>query len=72
MAETERVSIGFSGGQVVEIRVSSAQLRELRKALEKPEGWTDLASEGGAVSLNLSEIVFLRSTVAHQGIGFGG
>lgn len=72
MAAAEKVSIGFSGGQVVEIRVTAAKLKELRKALDKPEGWADVETEDGTVSLNLPEIVFLRSATAPAGIGFGG
>ena len=30
MAAVERVSIGFSGGQVVEVRLSEANLKEFR------------------------------------------
>jgi hypothetical protein len=72
MAEKERVSIGFSGGQVVEVKFSAVQLKELRKALDKADGWTDLETEDGTVSVDLREVVFLRSAGAHQGIGFGG
>jgi hypothetical protein len=72
MAGAERVSIGFSGGQVVELKLTDANLKELRQALEKPEGWADVESEDGPVSLKLSEIVFLRSASATSGIGFSG
>jgi hypothetical protein len=68
----ERVSIGFSGGQVVEVRITQAKLKELRKALDKADGWTDLETENGAVSVDLREVVFLRSATAPSGIGFGG
>jgi hypothetical protein len=68
----ERVSIGFSGGQVVEVRISAAKLKELRKALDKADGWSDLETENGTVSIDLREVVFLRSAAAHEGIGFGG
>ena len=72
MAAAERVSIGFSGGQVVEVRIADTKLKELRKALDKADGWTDLQTEDGTVSVDLREVVFLRSVGAHQGIGFGG
>jgi hypothetical protein len=68
----ERVSIGFSGGQVVEVRITAAKLKELRKALDKANGWTDFETETGIVSVDLREIVFLRSAAAHEGIGFSG
>ena len=42
MTDAERVSIGFSGGGVVEVRIDNAKLKDLRKALEKGEGWYDI------------------------------
>jgi hypothetical protein len=72
MAAAERVSIGFSGGQVVEVKLTAAKLKELRKALDKPEGWTDIETEDGALAIDLAEVVFLRHAGVHQGIGFSG
>ena len=72
MASAERVSIGFSGGQVVEVKIDDAKLKELRKALEKPDGWLDLDAEEGMVSIDLRQVVFLRSATTPQRIGFGG
>ena len=72
MADAERVSIGFSGGGVVELKLTAAALKDLRKALDSPEGFTDLDADEGTVSINLAEIIFVRSTAASQGIGFSG
>jgi hypothetical protein len=72
MTSAERVSIGFSGGQVVEVRIDDGKLKDLRKALEKKEGWLDLDAEEGMVSIDLSQVVFLRSATTPQKIGFGG
>ena len=49
MAAADRVSIGFSGGQVVEVRITDAKLKELRTALDKGDGWTDLETDEGTV-----------------------
>ena len=68
----ERVSIGFSGGQVVEVKLEDAKLRDLRKALDKADGWADLDTEEGVVSVDLREVVFIRSAAAAHSIGFGG
>jgi hypothetical protein len=68
----ERVSIGFSGGQVVEVRIDDGKLKDLRKALDKADGWTDLDTEEGLVSIDLREVVFVRSAATPQRIGFGG
>jgi hypothetical protein len=71
MAAVERVSIGFSGGQVVEVRLSEESLKEFRKALDKADGWGDLETEDGTVSVDLRQVVFVRSAAAHGSIGFG-
>jgi hypothetical protein len=72
MTSAERVSIGFSGGQVVEVRIDDGRLKDLRKALEKADGWLDLDAEEGMVSIDLKQVVFIRSATTPQKIGFGG
>lgn len=72
MADAERVSIGFSGGGVVEVKLTAAKLKELRKALDSPQGFTDLETDEGVVSINLERVIFVRSVAASQGIGFSG
>jgi hypothetical protein len=72
MADAERVSIGFSGGGVVEVRIDDGKLKDLRKALDKGEGWYDIDAEEGMVAVDLSQVVFIRSATTPQRIGFGG
>jgi hypothetical protein len=72
MSTAERVSIGFSGGQVVEVRIDDGKLKDLRKALEKGDGWLDLDADEGMVAIDLSQVVFIRSATSPQKIGFGG
>jgi hypothetical protein len=67
-----RVEIGFSGGQVVAVRISDEKLRDLRKALDKADGWSDLETEDGTVALDLREVVFLRGAPGEHRIGFTG
>jgi hypothetical protein len=71
MATTTRVSIGFSGGQVVELKIAEDKLKELRQALDKAEGWADLDTEDGVVSIDLRQVVFLRGAATPASIGFG-
>jgi hypothetical protein len=66
-----RVSIGFAGGQVVELKITDSALKDLRKALDKADGWTDVETEDGIVSLDLREVVFVRGAATTQSIGFG-
>lgn len=72
MADVEVVEIGFGGGQVIAVRLTSAKLKELRKALDKPEGWFDLETEGGNVALDLSQVVFVRTDAPAHSVGFSG
>jgi len=72
MADAERASIGFAGGGVVEVKITAAVLKDLRKALDSPEGFTDLETDEGVVSINLSKVIFVRSVAASQSIGFSG
>jgi hypothetical protein len=72
MSTAERVSIGFSGGQIVEVRIDDGTLKDLRKSLEKGGGWLDLDAEEGMVAIDLSQVVFIRSATSPQRIGFGG
>ena len=72
MASAERVSIGFEGGQVVEVRIDDGKLKDLRKSVEKGEGWLDLDADEGMVAIDLSKVVFIRSATSVQKIGFGG
>jgi hypothetical protein len=67
-----RVEIGFSGGQVVAVRLSDEKLADLRKALDKAAGWSDVETEDGTVYLDLREVVFVRGAPGEHRIGFTG
>jgi hypothetical protein len=67
-----RVEIGFSGGQVVALRLSDEKATDLRKALGKADGWFDLETEDGEVALDLREVVFVRGAPGEHRIGFSG
>jgi hypothetical protein len=67
-----RVEIGFSGGQVVAVRMSDEKVTDLRKALDKANGWTDIETEDGTVMLDLREVVFVRGAPGEHRIGFTG
>ena len=57
---------------MIVIRMAPAKLKELRKALEKPQGWTDVETPTGAVSLDLGQVVFVRTDAPAQTVGFSG
>ena len=72
MAEIKRIEIGFGGGQVVSIRVGDDALSRLRTSVEGGNGWFDLETEDGIVSLDLSKVVFVKTAGAPHTIGFSG
>ena len=70
MAESQRVEIGFEGGQVVSTRLGEADLKDLRAQLDKG-GWHDLHTEDGVISLYLGKVAFLRVASSDHRVGFG-
>ena len=70
MAETQKVEIGFAGGQVVAVRLSEKSLRRLRDQLAEGEGWHDLETEDGVLSVDLDKVAFLRIDSGEHRVGF--
>ncbi len=69
MAEVQRVEIGFEGGQVISARLTDADLKDLRKQLEKG-GWHDVHTEDGVLALYLGKVAFLRIESTDHRVGF--
>ena len=69
MADAQRVEIGFEGGQVISVRLTEGDLKDLRKQLEKG-GWHDLHTEDGVVALYLGKVAFLRIESGEHRVGF--
>lgn len=67
---TQRVSVGFQGGQVLALRTTDEQLSALYEALGG-SGWHELRSEEGPVRLDLSQVVYVRTETDDQRVGFG-
>ena len=72
MAEVKRVDIGFQGGQVLAVRAESDSYEGMRKALadDASERWYDLKTEDSEVSLDLSQVVYVRLDTDEHRIGF--
>jgi hypothetical protein len=71
MSDFRRAAIGFEGGQVLTLRVSDAQLTELRGALQADrERWLEIEAADGAVLLHLGEVCYLRVESDEQRVGF--
>ncbi|HEY5815364.1 MAG TPA: hypothetical protein VIS95_03385 [Solirubrobacterales bacterium] len=70
MADTKKVEIGFEGGQVVPVRLSDEELKDLRKQVEKG-GWHDVKTEDGVLSIYVGKVAFLRIDSGAHKVGFG-
>jgi hypothetical protein len=69
MAETQKVEIGFEGGQVVPARLDEDELKALRKQVEKG-GWHDVKTEDGVLSIYAGKVAFLRIGSGDHRVGF--
>jgi hypothetical protein len=67
-----RIEIGFAGGQVVAVRLDESKFKDLRKLLDKAEGWADIETEDGTIALDLRQVVFVRGAPGEHRIGFTG
>ena len=70
MANAQKVEIGFEGGQVVAVRLTADELKDLRKQVEKG-GWHDVKTEDGILSVYVGKVAFLRIDSDEHKVGFG-
>ena len=70
MSDFTRLDIGFEGGQVLAIRVTSDEYAGLRKALEKGEGWHELRTQDSDIAIDLDEVVYVRIDTEEHSVGF--
>jgi hypothetical protein len=68
--ERARVDIGFTGGQVLALRLDRGAFEELRKAVEGEKRFYDLKADDSNVTLDLSQVVYLRVETEDQRVGF--
>ena len=69
----KRVDVGFSGGQVLVLRMVEDAYRELRGALGRRDGgaaWHEVETEDSRVTVDLEQVVYLRLDTEHQRVGF--
>ena len=66
------VAVGFSGGQVLALRLKSEVYDALRKALESDNSprWHEVKSEDSDVSVDLSQVVYVRLDTERHSVGF--
>jgi hypothetical protein len=70
--ESRRIDIGFHGGQVLPARVKQVDYEGLRSVLgdERAERWYELETIDSKLSLDLSQIVYVRIDTEGQRVGF--
>jgi hypothetical protein len=70
--EVKRVEVGFSGGQLIAMRLTAGAYEDLRKAVGKRDGWYEVDSADGPVALDLGQIVFVKREPDEHRVGFVG
>jgi hypothetical protein len=67
-----RVEVGFSGGQVILMRMEDKAYEQLRKSVQNGKRWTEVETADGVVSLDLGQVQFLKLESADHKVGFSG
>jgi hypothetical protein len=66
----QRVTIGFTGTQVLGVRLEESDLNALLEALAKGD-WYDVTVDDGTIRMNLSQVVYVRTNLDEHRVGFG-
>ena len=67
----KRVDIGFSGGQVLSLRMPDGAYRARGEDVRSgSQGWHEAEAEDSNVSGNLSQVVYVRLDTEQQKVGF--
>jgi hypothetical protein len=67
----QRVTIGLAGTtQVLAVRIEDDDLDRLLQAVKGGE-WHDLTVDDGTIRLNLSQVLYVRTTLDEHRVGFG-
>lgn len=69
-AERSQVDIGFTGGQVLALRLEKAAYEGLRKAIDGDTRFYELDAGDSTVTLDLSQVVYLRVDTEIHRVGF--
>jgi hypothetical protein len=70
-AKVRRAAVGFTGTQVLGLRLTDQQLSELRAALQgEGQRWHEVEAVDGAVLLDLEQVVYLRVESDEHRVGF--
>ena len=71
---TRRVDLGFSGGQVLPLRLSEDAYKALRGALDEASGdgasWHEVQAPDATVAVDLRQVVYVRLDTEQHKVGF--
>ena len=67
-----RVEVGFSGGQVILMRLADKAYDQLRRAVQDGKRWYEVETADGVVALDLGQVVFVKLESAEHRVGFSG
>ena len=70
--EIRRVEVGFSGGQVISMRLTGKAYEDLRRAAQNGRDWYDTETTDGTIAVNLAQVVFVKLESAEHRVGFSG
>jgi len=65
-----RIDIGFHAGPVLSLRVPEDQYTALKGALGGSERWHEVESEDATVTLDLSQVIYVRLDTERDRVGF--
>ncbi len=70
--KARRVDVGFSGGQMLALRMRREPYEALRTALgdDRSERWHEVKTEDSDVTLDLSQVVYVRLDTEQHKVGF--
>jgi hypothetical protein len=72
VADVTRIDVGFQGGQVLGVRVTTEAYQGLRRALadERADRWYELQTQESEIALDLSQVVYVRIDTDEHRVGF--
>ena len=65
-----RVDIGFQAGPVLSLRVQEDAYKALKDALGGSDRWHEVDSEDATVTLDLSQVIYVRLDTERDRVGF--
>jgi hypothetical protein len=69
-AKFRRVDIGFQAGPIVSLRLQEDAYQALKKALGGSDRWHEVQSEDATVTLDLSQVIYVRLDTESGRVGF--